>query len=89
MTRPLPEDPDQYSLRESLIMRWRQDGRLGEAGSELEQRRTKLFFGEGGSYSIDDLRDRAAMLELLKTDVNLMNQDLERLMEEILSQGPA
>lgn len=87
MTRPLPEDPEQYSLRESLIMRWRQDGRLGEAGSELEQRRIALFFGEGGSYSIEDLRDRAAMLELLKTDVNLMSQDLERLMEEILLQG--
>lgn len=86
MTRLLPEDPGQYSLRESLIMRWRQDGRLGEAGSELEQRRIALFFGEGGSYSIEDLRDRAAMLELLKTDVNLMSQDLERLMEEILLQ---
>lgn len=89
MTRPLPEDPGQYSLRESLIMRWRQDGRLGEAGSELEQRRISLFFGEGGSYSIEDLRDRAAMLELLKTDVNLMSQDLERLMEEILLQAPS
>ncbi|MDF0665502.1 MAG: hypothetical protein P0119_05415 [Nitrospira sp.] len=89
MTRPLPEDPENYSLRESLIRRWRQDGRLGEAGSEPEQRRIDLYFGEGGSYSIGDLRDRAAMLELLKTDVNLMSQDLERLMEEILSQGPA
>ncbi|MDF0675637.1 MAG: hypothetical protein P0120_15040 [Nitrospira sp.] len=29
----------------------------------------------------------AAMLELLKTDVNLMSQDLERLMQEILVQG--
>ncbi|NGZ08038.1 MAG: hypothetical protein CV088_01450 [Nitrospira sp. LK70] len=89
MTRPLPEDPENYSLRESLIRRWRQDGRLGEAGSEPEQRRIDLYFGEGGSYSIGDLRDRAAMLELLKADVNLMSQDLERLMEEILSQGSA
>ena len=72
MTRPLPEDPGRYSLRESLIMRWRQDGRLGEAGSEQETRRIALFFGDGGSYSIEDLRDRAAMLELLKADVNLM-----------------
>ena len=87
MTRPLPEDPGQYSLRESLIMRWRQDGRLGEACSELEQRRIALFFGDGGSYSIEDLRDRAAMLELLKTDINLMSQDLKRLMEEILLRG--
>lgn len=86
LTRPFPEDPENYSLRESLIMRWRQDGRLGEAGSEPEQRRIDLYFGEGGSYSIEDLRDRAAMLELLKTGVNLMSQDLERLMQEILLQ---
>ena len=70
-------------------MRWRQDGRLGEAGSEQETRRIALFFGDGGSYSIEDLRDRAAMLELLKADVNLMSQDLERLMEEIILQGPS
>jgi hypothetical protein len=84
LTRPLSDDTAQGSLRESLIIRWRQDGRLGEAGSETEQRRTALFFGEGGSYEIDDLRARAAMLDLLEADVNLMSQDLERLMEEIL-----
>ncbi len=84
LTRPLPDDPAQRSLRESLIIRWRQDGRFGEAGSELEQRRTALFFGEGGSSEIEDLRARAAMLDLLESDINLMSQDLERLMEEVL-----
>ena len=87
LIRPLPDDPAQRSLRESLIMRWRQDGRFGEAGSELEQRRTALFFGDGGSYEIEDLRARAAMLDLLESDINLMSQDLERLLEEILLQG--
>lgn len=86
LTRPLSEDPEHYSLRESLILRWRQDGRLGEAGSEREQRRVTLFFGEGGSYGIEDLRARAAMLDLLESDINLMSQDLERLLEEILVQ---
>jgi hypothetical protein len=89
LTRPLSDDPAQRSLRESLIMRWRQDGRFGEVGSELEQRRTALFFGEGGTYEIEDLRARAAMLDLLESDINLMSQDLERLMEELLLQdGP-
>ncbi|HEY6260161.1 MAG TPA: hypothetical protein VIW47_01110, partial [Nitrospiraceae bacterium] len=57
------------------------------AGSETEQRRIALFFGEGGSYEIEDLRARAAMLDLLESDINLMSQDLERLMEEILLQS--
>lgn len=87
LTRPLSGDPQQYSLRESLILRWRQDGRLGEVGSEREQRRIALFFGDGGSYDIEDLRARAAMLDLLEADINLMSQDLEQLLEEILFQN--
>ncbi|MGC4096515.1 MAG: hypothetical protein QM706_05310 [Nitrospira sp.] len=87
LTHPLNDDPVHYSLRESLVLRWRQDGRLGEAGSEREQRRIALFFGDGGSYDIEDLRARAAMLDLLESDINLMSQDLEQLLEEILFQG--
>ena len=84
LTRPLSDDPTRRSLRESLIARWRQDGRFGELGSETEERRIALFFGEGGSYEIEDLRARAAMLDLLEADVNLMSQDLEELMQEVL-----
>lgn len=84
LTHLLSDDAQHYSLRESLILRWRQDGRLGEAGSKREQRRVALFFGDGGSYDIEDLRARAAMLDLLESDINLMSQDLERLLEEIL-----
>lgn len=86
LNRPLSDDPAGRSLRESLIARWRQDGRFGEAGSTTEQRRIALFFGEGGSYEIEDLRARAAMLDLLEADINLMSQDLERLMQEVLIQ---
>lgn len=59
---------------------------LGDAGSAAERRRTNLFFGPGGAYEIDDLRVRVAMLDLLEADVNLMSQDLERLMYEALVQ---
>lgn len=72
-------------MRETLISRWRQHGRLGEPGSDTEQRRIALFFGEGGLYEIEELRARAAMLDLLEADVNLMSQDLERLLQEILA----
>lgn len=56
LTRALSEDPEHYSLRESLILRWRQDRRWGKVGSEREQRRVTCFFGDGGSYDIEDLR---------------------------------
>ncbi len=84
LNRPLRDDAAQRSLRETLIARWRQDGRLGEAGSDSERRRMALFFGSGGSYGIEDLRVRAAMMDLLEAEVDLMSHDLERLMQETL-----
>jgi hypothetical protein len=89
LNRPLSEDPAGRSLRESLIVRWRQDGRLGEPGSDVERRRVALFFGEGGVYDIEELRARAAMLDLLEADVNLMNQDLNLLIGEVLARDAA
>lgn len=89
LNRPLPDDPRQQSLRETLIARWYQHGRFGKPGSETERRRIALFFGDGGRYEIEDLRARAAMLDLLEADISLMSQDLERLMQEVLGRTPA
>jgi hypothetical protein len=84
MNTPAMDNPAQQTLRELLINRWREEGRLGEVGSEMEQRRIQLFFGDGGTYSVDELRARAAMLDLLKTDISLMHQGLSRLIRELL-----
>jgi hypothetical protein len=62
------------------------DGRLGEPGSETERHRIALFFGGGGAYTADELRDRAVMLDMVESDVNLMSHDLEHLLQELLSQ---
>lgn len=85
LNQPLTDDPESRSLRETLIARWRQHGRLGKPDSEVERRRISLFFGEGGTYGIDDLRARAAMLDLLEADITLMSQDLELLLQEVLT----
>ena len=84
LNQPLKEEPQHRSLRETLILRWRHDGRLGRAGSYRQRRRIALFFGPGGVYEIQDLRARAAMLNLLEVDINLMTQDLNVLLEEVL-----
>ena len=81
----LMDDPAQQTLREHLIVRWREEGRLGKAGSEMERRRIELFFGDGGTYDIEELRARAAMLDLLETDISLMHQGLNRLIRELLA----
>ncbi|HJT22522.1 MAG TPA: hypothetical protein VJ746_18770 [Nitrospira sp.] len=87
LNQPLTEDLLHRSLRETMALRWRDDGRLGTPGSEQE-RRLALFFGEGGRYDIADLRARAAMLNLLEADIQLMTQDLNLFIEEQLVRQP-
>lgn len=66
-----------------LRRRWKEmfesaeDGKRSSAPSSLEQ----LIFGRGGTYSVDALRLRDAMLDHLETEVALMNQDLQDLLE--------
>ncbi len=86
LTHPSSHDRAHRSLRESLIARWRDYGRLGEPGSKDERRRIALFFGNGGTYTMDELRAREAMLGLLEADINLMSHDLEELLKEVLAQ---
>lgn len=85
LNRPLGDDSEHRSFRETLISQWQEDGRLGKRGSDTEQRRLALFFGEGGIYEIEDLRSRASMLDLLEADVNLMSEHLQLLMREVLN----
>jgi len=72
------------SMREEIVQQWREAGRLGEPGTETEQKRIALFFGEGGTYSMEELRDRSAMLDLLRSHIDLMTQDLNLLIRELL-----
>jgi hypothetical protein len=80
----LTDDPALRTMREHLIVRWRDEGRLGVEKSEKEQHRVQLFFGDGGTYDIEELRARAAMLDLLETDISLMHQRLNRLIRELM-----
>jgi hypothetical protein len=70
------------SRRDTILGSWR--ARLGKPGSKQERRLVELFFGEGGTYRIHELRHRSEMLGLLKTHVNLMTQDLNLLFRETL-----
>ena len=81
--RPL-EEPAQRTFRENLISQWQEEGWLGAAGSDVHQHRIDLFFGKGGRYTVDELRDRAAMLDLLANDISLMHQGLNGLIRELL-----
>ena len=75
------------TIRAHLLSHWRAEGRFGEAGSKTERHRLALFFENGGTYTIEELRDRAEMLDNLKAEISLMNQDFNLLLREILLQA--
>jgi hypothetical protein len=75
------------SRRDNIIGSWRT--RLGKPGSKEERRLADLFFGKGGRYRINELRHRSEMLGQLKTQVNLMTQDLNLLFLETLHHRPS
>ena len=47
-----------------------------------------LYFGAGGYYQLDDLHTRSAMLSQVQAMVQLINQDLLKLLGEVSSLGP-
>jgi hypothetical protein len=78
-------DPQRPTVAEDLRAEWRSDGRLGPPGSTEERGRVALLFGDGGTYTVDDLELRDATLDLLEASVALMSRDLRVLLEELLA----
>jgi hypothetical protein len=83
MTKEFPLNEKMITGRDLLLKEFKEIRILGEEPAEREKR-TKLFFGDGGEYDIDHLSDRINMLELLVTEINLMKYDLKRLHQEVL-----
>jgi len=70
------------SRRKVLVQEWKT--RLGDMNSKKELLRKELFFGQGGTFSGTQLRQRAEMLDRVKASVRLMGKDLNLLLRESL-----
>ena len=70
------------SRRKVLVQEW--TTRLGDMDSKKELLRKELFFGQGGTFSGTQLRQRAEMLDRVKASVRLMGKDLNLLLRESL-----
>ena len=66
-------------IREHIIARWGTFETVEKDRSEVE-----LLFGAGGDYDVGSLRMRAAMLDQVKAEVDLENQDLAVLVAELV-----
>lgn len=69
----------QGSLREITISKWMNLGQVSGDQPKDKQRNLDLYFGAGGKYSAEQLRNRADMLDQVESLVNLMKQDLKEL----------
>lgn len=72
------------TVRESLKDEWRSHELLGKPDSEIQQRRMVQMFSDGSEYTLDDLRAREGMQDLLEARISMFNQRLARLLREFL-----
>jgi hypothetical protein len=89
LTRRPAGDAGGATVAEVVVAEWRAAELLGRGGPEAERPRIALLFGAGGTYTIDDLEARDAMLDLLEASIALMNRDLRILLEELLERPSA
>ena len=69
LSRPEFSNDGLSPIRTKIVKRWRAFG-------DLDDERAKLLFGTGGSYHADTLHARSAMLDQVKAEVELLNQEL-------------
>lgn len=80
LTATPPRGP---SLRDQLVGRLRELGRLGARGSDRAREREALFFGAGGDMNASDLRTYVGMLDEVESLVMSINGMLTRLFREV------
>jgi uncharacterized membrane protein YeaQ/YmgE (transglycosylase-associated protein family) len=75
------------SKRELLAEKWVKFGQLGEQNNRRKKAKHeeafKLYFGTGGKYSSEELKNRSDMLDQVEAYITLMKQDLNILLIEI------
>lgn len=84
LNQRMKKETNGRTFREELVSNWQQEGRLGTPGSADARARKGLVFGDGGIYHIEDLQALVQMLDMLRTMINLMNEDLEQLIREVM-----
>ncbi len=74
------EEPESKSLRYQIIDKWMNFGQIAETkNSESRRALINLYFGTGGKYTSEQLKNRADMLDQLESNITLMKQDLKSL----------
>lgn len=74
---------DQPSLRERMLAQWKLGRNITDDESDDFKERYGVLFDSGGIYNLAQLRARSAMLELLRSSIELMHTDLAELVARL------
>jgi len=80
LSRAVFSNAQDASIRSKIVARFHQLGAADEDSHTLQ-----LLFGRGGEFDSDTLRIQAALLNQVKAEVTLQNQDLEALASGLLN----
>jgi hypothetical protein len=72
---------NETSLRKQLIEKWQDFGQINN--TKEKEKNIALFFGNGGVYETEQLKNRADMHDQIEAYITLMKQDLKQLSIEI------
>jgi hypothetical protein len=78
LTRPAFSNSQRQAIRQRIVTRWKQFQQVEDPATAA------MLFGSGGSYDVDALRCRAAMLDEVKAEVELARQDLSAFAATLL-----
>lgn len=70
------------SIRQQLIDKWLDFGQIANAKDKKKEQLYELYFGEGGKYSSEQLKNRADMYDQIESQIKLMKQNLTVLTVE-------
>ncbi len=71
------------SIRESLVKSWENFGQIKKSRKQNMQAEREIYFGQGGIYTYQQLKNRAEMYGQIEAYINIMKQNLDALAQEL------
>lgn len=80
-----PSDFGTKSIRDQIIAHWMDFGQISNASTKERTKLIDIYFGSGGKYSAEQLKNRSNMLDQLEAQISLMKQEIKGLAIEVES----
>lgn len=80
-----PSDFGTKSIRDQIIAHWMDFGQISNASTKEKTKLIDIYFGSGGKYSAEQLKNRSNMLDQLEAQISLMKQEIKGLAIEVES----